>query len=692
MKKFFTLIGLLISTISFAQNVGIGTTTPTEQLHTTGSVRFQNLSGNGNRLLIVDSTGKLKTIEKKEFTNNTISGIPDNGCTTGSGATSTIVITNNTVAVSSSNISVTVNITHEYADYDLNLYLISPTGEILNLLSSTGQNTGSNLTNTTFSDDGKNILTGIAPYTGNFKPFGQPLSTCLTGNFVTNFAALNGGSIVPNGTWTLKVFDSFSGDDGTLNNWSISFSEESGTKGFLPKFSREGLVNSKIYEDSLNHNIGIGTYSPTSALHTKGDVRLEGYAGTGKRILMVDDIGKLVVGTAASTSFSSTNNTLSIPDNGCSVQNGANSSINVTGLSSGISSSKITVKVNLTHPFDGDVAIYLVSNTGEILRLVHGVGGNGDNFENCIFSDEASLSISGGTAPFTGSYRPGLSTYPSCLPGTILSKFSEFGGGNVIPNGTWTLRVFDKAETDAGTLNNWSISFEGLQGAESAGTNNFLGKINDGSLLPSKLYQNPITQNIGIGTLSPSATLDINGTVKISGGSPAVGKVLMSDANGNATWNAVANPSLNTGVAVNLSGNTVIQSSSLSSTQTVPFVDNIIAYRSFDDGNNFDNTTNTYTAPASGVYAVSFNISNYELAASQNNGILQITLSVQGSSITSWIGNSHSIGSYLPNSITGSTLIKLNQGNTLKLLIAQSTGVPVYLDQAGTNLSIYRIY
>lgn len=45
-------------------------------------------------------------------------------------------------------------------------------------------------------------------------------------------------------------------------------------------------------------------------------------------------------------------------------------------------------------------------------------------------------------------------------------------------------------------------------------------------------------QNVGIGTATPAATLDVNGNVKISGGTPGAGKVLTSDANGVATWSA----------------------------------------------------------------------------------------------------------------------------------------------------------
>jgi hypothetical protein len=41
---------------------------------------------------------------------------------------------------------------------------------------------------------------------------------------------------------------------------------------------------------------------------------------------------------------------------------------------------------------------------------------------------------------------------------------------------------------------------------------------------------------VGINTSTPAATLDVNGQLKISGGTPGAGKVLTSDANGLATW------------------------------------------------------------------------------------------------------------------------------------------------------------
>lgn len=75
-------------------------------------------------------------------------------------------------------------------------------------------------------------------------------------------------------------------------------------------------------------------------------------------------------------------------------------------------------------------------------------------------------------------------------------------------------------------------------------TLNVVGTLNVTGLFPTTkgLYVNP-SGNVGIGTItiSPNIKLEVNGNVKITsiqitGGSPGVGKVLISDANGVATW------------------------------------------------------------------------------------------------------------------------------------------------------------
>ena len=45
-----------------------------------------------------------------------------------------------------------------------------------------------------------------------------------------------------------------------------------------------------------------------------------------------------------------------------------------------------------------------------------------------------------------------------------------------------------------------------------------------------------VAQNVGVGTSTPNATLDVNGTFKLADGTQGDGKVLTSDSNGLASW------------------------------------------------------------------------------------------------------------------------------------------------------------
>lgn len=57
-----TLSALLIADVVLAQNVGIGTNTPTEKLHVQGGARITSLSGGGYRLVSSSPTGVLANV------------------------------------------------------------------------------------------------------------------------------------------------------------------------------------------------------------------------------------------------------------------------------------------------------------------------------------------------------------------------------------------------------------------------------------------------------------------------------------------------------------------------------------------------------------------------------------------------------------------------------------------------------
>ena len=267
---------------------------------------------------------------------------------------------------------------------------------------------------------------------------------------------------------------------------------------------------------AAQNNVGIGTVSPTDQLHTTGTVRFQNYTGIGTRLMYVDSSGHLTtpVGTI------SNNNTIqAIPDNGCSTNTGISSSITVSGLAASVASSKIAVRLNITHTFDGDLFIFLVAPNGAVLRLVGGAGGNGDNFTGTILSDDAATSVQSGTAPFTDRYIPTGAIATACLITTTVPSFSAIGGGTVNPNGTWTLKIFDNAGSDVGTLDSWQITFDGQIGFGTSGATGPVPYFNGGNLAFSNIT-NTTAGNVGIGNAAPTEKLEVNGNVQI----PAAGK------------------------------------------------------------------------------------------------------------------------------------------------------------------------
>jgi Zn-dependent metalloprotease/subtilisin-like proprotein convertase family protein len=153
--------------------------------------------------------------------------------------------------------------------------------------------------------------------------------------------------------------------------------------------------------------------------------------------------------------FSSTN-VVSIPDNTCSSP--AFSTITVSGLPSQILPSGISILMNLTHTWNGDLEIMLEAPNGDILGLSDQAGGSSDGFTNTSFSDSGLVNLSLGVAPFTGVFKPWPVTFISCI-NTTKTSFASLGNGIINPNGDWKLRVYDRGGLDIGTIDNWSITF-----------------------------------------------------------------------------------------------------------------------------------------------------------------------------------------------------------------------------------------
>jgi len=162
-----------------------------------------------------------------------------------------------------------------------------------------------------------------------------------------------------------------------------------------------------------------------------------------KRILLTVLALLCTVSLSYSQTFTGTGG--AIPDNSCTAAH--EFPIAVTGVGMLTPSRLAQFEIDITHTFNGDLDISLISPAGTVADISSDNGGAGDNYTGTIFDDNAAVSIVGSVAPHTGSFIPedGLNT---------------FCGENA--DGTWIVRVCDDAGGDTGTLNSLSLTFEAV--------------------------------------------------------------------------------------------------------------------------------------------------------------------------------------------------------------------------------------
>ena len=268
-----------------------------------------------------------------------------------------------------------------------------------------------------------------------------------------------------------------------------------------------GLILLTAAKPAAAQNIGIGTTSPTDQLHTTGTVRFQNYGGIGTRLLYVDSAGRLAL-PPTGTLFTSPGQ-VAIPDNGCGTNNGAVSSITVSGAPTSIAPLKIAVRLNITHPADGELAIFLLAPNGALLTLARFNGGAGANFTSTIFTSEIPTAITSGSAPFNKRFKPQGSLTATCLITPTVATFTAIGGTvNINPNGVWTLKVFDNAAGNTGTLDSWQITFEGQGAYGTTGATGPVPYFNNGNLALSNIT-NGASGNVGVGTTNPLTILHV---------------------------------------------------------------------------------------------------------------------------------------------------------------------------------------
>lgn len=206
-------------------------------------------------------------------------------------------------------------------------------------------------------------------------------------------------------------------------------------------------------------------------------------SGCDKPVLPTEPLSLTKVGRAndvfLENTYQSTDIPKVIPDNGTT-----NSTLEVPA--SGFVT-KVTVGFNITHPFDQDLIISLVSPAGTIVTLVNRRGSSGDNFSNTTLDDNAAIAIASGSPPFSATYTPD-------------QALATFGGESA--QGTWTLRVQDVSASDQGSLNGWSLTIRTSDVPPTVGTVSTFESTN----VPTTIVDNQIVSSTvqvpNIGTIA----------------------------------------------------------------------------------------------------------------------------------------------------------------------------------------------
>jgi subtilisin-like proprotein convertase family protein len=363
--------------------------------------------------------------------------------------TATLAISNFTGAIA--DVNVKLAITHTF-NSDLNVFLIAPSGQRVELFTGVG-GSGKNFTNTMLDDAAATaITTGTAPFTGTFRPEGK----------LSDFNGLDA-----NGTWTLEISDVASGDTGTLTAWSldIAASEPTALTGSTGAYSFFNL-NPGNYTVRATTPAGYQTSGPTNHVVTvtAGSTTTDRHLGfvptgpniqgrvfedaNGNGVVNATEVGRVGAKVFLDNNGNGTFDTLpaqtypgsaglplTLPDNTTKTATLAIS--NFTGAIA-----DVNVRLSITHTYNSDLDVFLISPSGKRVELFTDVGGSGKNFTNTMLDDAAATTITTGTAPFTGTFRPE-------------GKLSDFNGLDA--NGTWTLEISDDASGDTGTLTAWSL-------------------------------------------------------------------------------------------------------------------------------------------------------------------------------------------------------------------------------------------
>lgn len=458
-------------------------------------------------------------------------------------------------SVTIDDLDIGIDLTHTWVG-DLKLDLISPVGTSVTLINQTGSS-GDNI-QTIFNDEAlASITSGSAPFTGEFRPVGL-------------LSSFDGQGLA--GRWQLRVSDLMTGDVGVLRGVRFLAAPRADTQGARVTEAQWLGSSPSINQLSVRFSESIDTASFTTA-----DVALQAADGRNVTIQSVTPVdGSNQTRFLITFDLQSTNgqytatlgpaildlagNPLDQDQDGISGESTQDQFVTTTNISNqvvyewlgnvslidagervlslsvpnAVAIADLDVQVQLTHTYVSDLRLILVSPGGTQVTLFDRQGGGGDDL-NTTFDDEASLSLTSGSPPFTGSYRP--VTPLSALDGQLFA-------------GTWQLRISDLASQDTGAISavrlrvtpipdTQGASVTGVQWSDSSSalrriTVNFSEPIDPASFTPSDVVLTGPTGN----------AISVSGVSVVSGTTSTQFSISFPDQTAAGTYRVVLGPAI----------------------------------------------------------------------------------------------------------------------------------------------------
>ncbi len=295
--------------------------------------------------------------------------------------------TNGIIEITDSGIITDVNVTVNIETLDtgdIDLFLISPSGTSVELVTDRASSSGADFTMTTFDDDGDGVIpfgSSAAPYTGVFQPEDG-----------AGLAQLNGEDA--QGIWKLRVIDDSSSESfgGSLVSWSLdvdaTFAGPEVFSGFVTDFGDGGGIQSIVLSSGTNTQLAVsGDFTPGDQEATYF-VTLTDTSTNGTATVTVTDTSLNTCDSVISLSGLADNNA---PQNTGSVTTSLSYSQEVQQTVAGFDLIGVTSTISVPESFtvaEVEVALNVdASDQGRVAaRLTH--GGNEAMLVNRIGMDE----------------------------------------------------------------------------------------------------------------------------------------------------------------------------------------------------------------------------------------------------------------------------------------------------------------